>query len=329
MGDDRATPPIIRPKALAPGDTVAVAALSGPLEAAELEMYRHGIAALESMGFRVRPAPLVDVEKMWWWGAARPTEVGRELNELFRDPDVRGIWGLVGGRLTLSYLDVIDYGAIAANPKVLVGMSDIGALHLAIHSMTGLVTFHADLLMYGVGEWHELPERDRSRLIDIYRRVLTSTEPAGRLPALSTWECWRPGRAEGHLLGGLLHRLVRIQATPWAFAPERFDGAILFFEDLNTSTINVWNDLQILRHGGVLDRIAGLLVGPTETIQVAEEGPDSLREVVLDVIGDREIPVLGNLDIGHAGPNIPLPLGVRAAMDGDARTLELIESAVS
>ena len=202
-------------------------------------------------------------------------------------------------------------------------MSDISALHLAIHSMTGLVTFHADLLMYGVGEWHELPERDdRGRSTSI---VASSHRPSPPVVCLrsSSWECWRPGRAEGHLLGGLLHRLVRIQATPWAFAPERFDGAILFFEDLNTSTINVWNDLQVLRHGGVLDRIAGLLVGPIETIQVHGEAPESLRDVVLDVIGDRDIPVLGNLNLGHAGPNIPLPLGVRAAMDGDARTLEL------
>jgi muramoyltetrapeptide carboxypeptidase len=322
-------PPIIRPNALQAGDAVAVAALSSPLEPDLLEMYQHGVTELESLGLRVRAAPLVDVEKIWWWAAARPVEVGQEVNELFRDPEIHAIWGLAGGRFTLSYLDVIDYDAIAANPKPLIGMSDIGALQLAIHSRTGLVTFHADLLLYGLGEWHALPEPDRAKLVDVYRRVLMSTAPAGPLPALSTWESWRAGRAEGRLLGGMLHRLVRIQATPFAFAPERFDGAILFFEDLNTSTINVWNDLHVLRHGGVLDRIAGLIVGPTETIEVAPEGPDSLREVVLDVLGDREIPVLGNVDLGHAGPNIPLPLGIRAAVDAEARTIELLEAAVS
>ncbi|HEX2469366.1 MAG TPA: LD-carboxypeptidase, partial [Candidatus Limnocylindrales bacterium] len=258
-----------------------------------------------------------------------PVEVGQEVNELFRDPDVRAIWGLAGGRFTLSYLDVIDYDLVAANPKLLIGMSDIGALQLAIHSRTGLVTFHADLLLYGLGEWHALSEPDRARLAGAYRRVLMSASPAGPLPALSTWESWRGGRAEGRLLGGMLHRLVRIQATPFAFTPESFDGAILFFEDLNTSTINVWNDLHVLRHGGVFDRIAGLIVGPTETIQVAPEGPDTLREVVLDVLGDRDIPVLGNVDLGHAGPNIPLPLGILAAVDTEACTIELLEAAVS
>lgn len=321
-------PSIVLPPALAPGDTIAVAALSSGLETAELEMLERGVAELTGLGFRVRPAPLVDVEKTWWWGAARPQEVANELNELFRDPEVRAIWGLSGGRLTLSYLDGIDYAAVAANPKPLIGMSDIAALLLAIHSRTGLVTFHADLLLYGVGEWNLLSEPDHLRQAEAYRRVLTSTEPVGSLPALSTWESWRPGRAEGRLIGGLLHRFIRIQATPWALAPERFDGAILFLEDLNIPTINVWNDLHVLRQSGIFDRIAGLFIGPIETIAVTEEAPQSLRDVVLDVLGDRDIPVMGNVNVGHAGPNLPLPLGIRAAIDADALTIELLEAAV-
>lgn len=321
-------PALIRPKALEAGDTIAIAALSSPLETGDAEMYQRGVGELESMGFRVRAAPLVDVEKTWWWAAAQPDEVGRELNQLFLDPEVRAIWALAGGRFALSYLDALDYDAIAANPKPLIGMSDIDALLLAIHSRTGLVTFHADQLLYGVGEWNLLSETDHARQADAYRRVLTSTEPAGLLPALSTWETWRPGRAQGRLLGGLLHRFLRIQATPWAFAPERFDGAILFIEDLNTPTINVWNDLHVLRHSGVFDRIAGLLIGPLETVQVMPEAPQTLREVVLDVLGDRDIPVIGNVNLGHAGPNLPLPLGVRAAIDAEELTVELLESAV-
>ena len=322
------TPAILRPPALAPGDTIAVAALSSGLETGDLEMFEHGVAELTALGFRVRPAPLVDVEKAWWWAAARPHEVANELNDLFRDPEVRAIWALAGGRFTLSYLDRIDYDAIAANPKPLIGMSDISALLLAIHSRTGLVTFHADPL-YRLAEWNLLSEADRIRHAEAYRRVLTSTEPVGPLPALSTWESWRPGRAEGRLLGGMLHRLIRIQATPWALTPERFDDAILFFEDLNIPTINVWNDLHVLRHHGVFDRIAGLLVGPTETISVLPEAPQTLRDVVLDVLGDRDIPVIGNVNLGHAGPNLPLPLGIHAAIDADALTIELLEGAVT
>jgi muramoyltetrapeptide carboxypeptidase len=321
-------PELLRPKALRPGDLIAVAALSSPLETELVELYDRGVAELEAMDFRVRKAPLLDVEKVWWWGPAPPAEVGRELTDLFRDPEVKAIWALMGGRFTLSYLDAIDYDVVAAHPKPLVGMSDIAALNLAIHSRTGLVTFHADAMAYGLSDWHELSTDDHARQADAYRRVLTSTEPIGRLPALSPWEPWRGGRAEGHLLGGLLPRFLRIQATPFAFPPDRFDGAILFLEELHQPTINVWNDLHVLRQSGVLDRIAGLLIGPVETVSIMDEAPKTLREVVLDVIGDRDIPIIGNVNLGHAGPNLPLPLGVRAAIDADALTVELVEPAV-
>lgn len=322
-------PELIRPAALKSGDTVAIAALSSPLESDMLEMYERGVGELAALGLSVKAAPLTDVGKVWWWAAATPAEVAREVNDLFRDSEVRAIWGLTGGRFALSYLDALDYDAIAANPKPIIGMSDIGAVNLAIHSMTGLVTFHADPLVFGVSEWHELSDADHARQADAYRRVLTSTEPIGRLPALSTWETWRPGRAEGRLLGGMLHRFIRVQATPFAFAPERFDGAILFLEDYNLPSINVWHDLQVLRQNDVFDRIAGLLIGPTEGVSILEGTTQTLREVVLDVVGERDIPIIGNVNCGHAGPNVPLPLGTRAAIDADALTIELMEGAVA
>ena len=158
--------------------------------------------------------------------------------------------------------------------------------------------------------------------------MLTSDSVAGVLPASSRWECWRSGRAQGRLVGGMLNRLVRVQATPYALSPEHFDGAILFWEEAFTSTAAVWNDLHVLRHAGVLDRIDGMVVGPSE-VEPSEGGPGTLREIVLDVLGEREIPVLGNVDIGHDPPNVPMPLGVRAEMDADAVTLSLLEPVVT
>ena len=321
-------PAILRPPALKPGDLVAVSALSSGLETELLDKYERGIAEIEAMGFRVRASPLTDVSKAYWWAAAPPDEVGRELTELFRDPDVRAIWSLAGGQFALSYLDAVDYDDIAANPKPLIGMSDIGVLNLAIHARTGLVTFHADSVVFGLSDWHELPGDGRARQAEAYRRVLTSPEPIGALPALSEWETWRPGRVEGPLLGGMLNRLVRIQASPWALTRERFDGAILFLEDYNAPTIRIWNDLQVLRLSGVFERIAGLIIGPVDGISILEGTEKTLRDVVLDVVGEREVPILANVNCGHSGPNVPLPLGIRAALDADGRTIELVEAAV-
>ncbi|MFB9310037.1 LD-carboxypeptidase [Agromyces hippuratus] len=318
---------MLRPSALRPGDTVAVAALSGGLDADEETLFRRGIAELEGLGFVVQVSPLVEIGRHWWWGAAQPVELAGEFNRLLHDPEVRAIFALSGGRMTLGYLDLIDYAAVEADPKPVIGFSDIDAVLLALRSRTGLVGVHGDLVTFGYGEWQEAGADRRQELADVSTRLLTSTAPVGMLPPGSEWERWHGGRAVGPLIGGLLNRLVRLQATPFALPPEHFDGAILFWEEVGTASSAVWNDLHVLRHAGILDRIAGMLIGPIADIEVTEGGP-GLREIVLDVLGDRDIPVLANLEIGHTPPNLPLPLGVRAQLDADAATLSLLESAV-
>ncbi len=320
---------ILRPKALKTGNPVAVVATSGGLEKDEAPHYERGVDVLEQMGFVVRVSSLVDLDRSWWWAAAPPAEVAEDLNRHLRDPEVRAIFSLTGGRMTLSYLDLIDVEAVRADPKPVLGMSDISALHLALHARTGLVSLHSDLVTFGFGEWNEVDDARRHQLAELYRRVLMEDAPLGPLPAGSRWECWRSGRAEGPLIGGMLNRLVRVQATSAALAPERFDGAILFWEEAFTSTSVIWNDLHVLRQAGVLDRISGMVVGKPFEVEPTPPGPDSLRDIVLEVIGEREIPVLGDVDIGHAGPNLPMPLGIRAELDADAKTLSLLEPVVT
>ena len=321
-------PSILRPKRVGSGDVVAVAALSGGLEEGEASLFERGVEAIEQMGFEVRVSPLVDLDRRWWWAVASPAEVAEEFNRLLRDPEVRAIFSLTGGRLALSYLDLIDFEAVRADPKPLLGFSDISTLHLALHARTGLASMHSDCVTHGFGYWHDSGDRRRKELEDVYLRVLTGDGAPGVLPPGRPWECWRSGRAQGPLVGGMLNRLVRVQSTSYALTPEHFDGAILFWEEAFTSTSVVWNDLHVLWHAGVLDRIAGLIVGTPFEVDPTEGGPDTLREIVLDVLGERDIPVLGNVDVGHDPPNLPMPLRVRAEMDADARTLSLPEPAV-
>jgi muramoyltetrapeptide carboxypeptidase LdcA involved in peptidoglycan recycling len=321
-------PSILRPKRVGSGDVVAVAALSGGLEEGEASLFERGVEAIEQMGFEVRVSPLVDLDQGWWWAAASPTEVAEEFNRLLRDPEVRAIFALTGGRLALSYLDLIDFEAVRSDPKPLLGFSDISTLHLALHARTGVVSLHSDCVTHGFGYWHESDDGRRKELEDVYLRVLTGNGAPGVLPPGRPWECWRSGRVQGPLVGGMLNRLVRVQSTSYALTPEHFDGAILFWEEAFTSTSVVWNDLHVLRHAGVLDRIAGMIVGTPFEVDPTEGGPDTLREIVLDVLSERDIPVLGNVDVGHDPPNLPMPLGVRAEMDSDALTLSLPEPAV-
>jgi muramoyltetrapeptide carboxypeptidase len=205
------------------------------------------------------------------------------------------------------------------------------ATHLVLYARTGLVGFHADMAVPGFGgHWQAAPATRRTELENLYFQLLTGTEAIGALPASASWECWRPGHTEGRLIGGVINRIALAQATPFALPLEWFDGAVLFWEEMGGLASYVWSYLQVLRHSGILDRISGMVVGIPHAI-TGLETPDaspSLAEIVLDVLGDRDVPVLGNVEVGHAGPNLPMPVGVRVALDAQQRTLSLLEPAV-
>jgi muramoyltetrapeptide carboxypeptidase len=318
---------ILRPKALRDGDVVAVAALANERAEDEVALLEQGFATIESLGYRVVVSPLAEPGHSRWWAVATPEETAAELNRLLRDPEVRGIVALDGGRLALSYLDLVDTDAIRADPKPIVGLSDISALLLALHARTGLVGFHGDLARL-FADWPDLEGARRTELRDAYRQVLGGTAPVA-LPPTAAWESWRGGRADGPLIGAMLNRLVRVQASGFAVTLDRFDGAILFWEEAGAQSSVIWQELHALRTAGVLDRIAGMVIGAGMGLDFTPGGPDNLRDIVLDVLADRDIPIIGNVEIGHSGPNIPIPLGIRAAMDADALTLSLLEPAVA
>jgi muramoyltetrapeptide carboxypeptidase len=318
---------ILRPAALRPGDTVAIAAMSNPRDPDEGSLFEAGVAMVDALGFRVRVSPLAEPGHAYWWAAATPDETAAELNRLLRDPEIRGIFALDGGQWVLSYLDQVDCDAIRADPKPIVGSSDISALLLALQSRVGLVGIHGGAVVRQLAEFAELEPDRRDELAETYRQVLTGDAPI-RMPATDTWERWRGGRAEGPLLGAMLNRILRVQASGFALGPERFDGAILFWEEAWSQSSKIWQELHALRTAGILDRIAGMVVGAGLDLEFVEGGPESLREIVLDVLGDRDIPVIGNVELGHTGPNLPMPLGVHAAIDADAMSLTLLEPAV-
>jgi muramoyltetrapeptide carboxypeptidase len=322
----------LRPKRLQPGDTVAIAALSGPALPERRQQLEAGVAELEGMGFRVRRSELVESGRHHFWRAAPSDVLAAELNVLLRDPEVRAIIAFTGGNATSSYLDRIDYEAVRRDPKPLLGYSDITALHLALHSQTGLVGFHADILGAGLGgSWQDAAPARRTALRDLYRGLLTGDLAGAALPADNAWETWRPGQATGRLVGGLLDRLINVQASPYALDPATWDGALFFWEDVGRNLGHVWNQLHVLRMQGVFDRVGAMVVGIPLDVELPAEapfGPVTVKDVVLDVLGDYDFPILGRVDFGHTGPNLPMPIGTLAEVDATARTLRLLESPV-
>ena len=130
--------PAIRPAALRPGDTIAFVAPAGGLDRDRMELARK---RLEACGFQVKVPD--DLFRRRGYLAGTDEARAGELMAAFRDPQVRAIFPGTGGYGATRILDRLDYEAIRSNPKILIGFSDITALHLAIQKKTGLITFHS------------------------------------------------------------------------------------------------------------------------------------------------------------------------------------------
>ena len=130
--------PLIRPRRLSPGQTIGLIAPSSAPN--EPEDVRFAIETLESLGFRVRPgAHLFDRDG---YLAGADAVRAADLNAMFADDSVDAVWCVRGGYGASRLLTMLDYERMRRTPKALVGFSDITALHMAIHTRVGLVSFH-------------------------------------------------------------------------------------------------------------------------------------------------------------------------------------------
>ena len=231
-----------------------------------------------------------------------------DLHAAFADTDIAAIFALRGGWGSARLLDRIDTALLRANPKLLIGFSDITALH-ALLAREGLIGVHAPM----PGSNLVLPgnEDDADALFTLLMQPL----PAGHCfaPTLAA-DAWRvPGRASGTLVGGNLSLVAALLGTPWAWPSE---GTILFLEDVSESLYRVDRLLTQLRLAGVLHRTSGFVLG-----SFTEDADPAV--VLREHFADLGKPLLAGWPAGHSIPNRPLPLGAAVTLDADAGTLTL------
>lgn len=231
-----------------------------------------------------------------------------DVHAAFGDPRFDAVLALRGGSGCIRLMDRIDLGLLAHTRKLLIGYSDLTVLH-ALRTQAGIPSLHAPM---PASDWG-LPgaEADTDALFECLARGCQRGDRVGQVvpQALS-----HGGRASGRLVGGNLAMFCALLGTP--YLPD-VDGALLFIEDISEEPYRVDRMLSQLRLSGVLDRIAGLLVGSFS----GAESPDA---VLADHLPRLRCPVLTGWPSGHGQPNRPLPLGVMAEMDVAAGSLTLV-----
>jgi muramoyltetrapeptide carboxypeptidase len=316
----------IRPKRLAAGDTVAlVSPANATFNTVDLEIATESLTAL---GFKVRKSE----HMMERHGNLAGNDKARaeDINKAFADKSVAAVHAIRGGWGSARLLPYLDYDTIRRNPKVMIGYSDITALHLAIHARTGLITFHGPI---GLGRWDPYS-------LEYYKRVLFNAEQvtysnkqgiSAERNSLTQVEfrtrTITPGKARGKLLGGNLTVLTAILGSP--YVPD-WDDAILFCEDVGEDLYRVDRMITQLKLAGVLGKIKGFVFGTCSECGPGDGnyGALTLEEIFNDHIKPLGVPAWQGAMIGHAQPQWTLPEGAPVEIDAAAATITLLEAAV-
>lgn len=238
-----------------------------------------------------------------------------ELLRALHDPEVEAIVAARGGYGATRLLEGLEPKQVAAARKLLVGFSDITALH-ALWARAGLRSIHGPMVA-------RLGAKDEGYLL----RWIDAVEGAVHEPlrGLRPIAEGRGGAVRGPLLGGNLAVLSALVGTP--FAPP-LDGAILFLEDVGERPYRVDRMLTTLKQAGWLERLAGVALG---AFTDSGPGPDAVAidEVLADRLEGLGIPVVSGLPAGHVEDNLELPLGAMVRLDAAAGTLIFEEGATA
>lgn len=296
----------VRPNVLREGDLVALVAPSGPVPP---QRAAAAVEVLSAWGLRVRMGAYALGKHTFFAGT--DDERLDDLNAALRDGEVRAVLCLRGGYGMQRIVDGVDFDAVRADPKLVMGFSDITALHLALWCETGLATVHGPVAAQfdkGAGS---------PTVRGAYKALMTSEDVTVVAdPGESTFRVRTEGRAEGRLLGGNLAMLAATVGT--RHAPDLSD-AILLVEDVTEAPYRIDRMLTHLRRAGWLAALKGIAVG--QFTDCADEGRTTAEDVLVERLTTLGVPVLGGLPIGHGDQHLAVGLGVPAVLDVPAGTL--------
>jgi muramoyltetrapeptide carboxypeptidase len=291
--------------ALHPGDRVAVIAPASGFERGAFE------TGLEYVAGRYRAEYGSGLFERHRYLAGSDTRRLAELHAALADPDIRAVFCARGGYGATRLLTRLSGTAPAA--KLLIGFSDITALHLWLQSH-GRMSIHGPVLT----QLGRVTQATRQRLFDL----LESPAPA---PALAGSDSYVGGTAEGRLLGGNLSVFTRLLGTP--FMPP-LEGAILLLEDQGERPYRLdrmWTHLEL---AGVFARVRGIVLG-TFTGCEEPDAPYTSAELLRELARSTGLPCAAGFPIGHGDLNEPVPLGARVRLEAGAARLTFLQPAVS
>jgi muramoyltetrapeptide carboxypeptidase len=291
------------------------------VSASQIDRAQHNIR-----GMGLQPLLGEHVTKVHGYLAGTDRERAADVNAMFADPEIRAVFAISGGWGCARLLPLLDWKMIRANPKLLIGYSDITALHCAFAARAGFPTVHAP---NAGNSWHVSSWESFWRLAFAGGTPVLGGAPeeeqTGRIG-----RTFNGGKASGRLLGGNLTVVSTLMGTPWL--PD-MNGAILFLEDVNEKPYRIDRMLQQMRLAGILESLGGVVFGQCRRCDAPMEGERTLG-FTLDQVLDQHLAPLGvpaftGANIGHVSNQLSLPVGTTVDLDADARTIRATDAIVA
>lgn len=300
------------PKPLKKGDTIGLISTSSSVPPALLEP---SIKSIERLGFHVYVGETCKVEKMFF--AGRDELRAKELNEMFRNPKIDGIFCIRGGYGATRILPLLDYELIKAYPKVFAGYSDVTAIHIAMNQICHLVTYHTPMPSTELIR----PEMDEYSWKSFYHAITNTRQSQYILqnPETIPISVLVDGKATGVLIGGNLSLVTASLGTPFEIDTK---NKILFLEDIDEHAGRIDRMLTQLKLAGKFDEVEGILLGTWTNCKTINSY--TFLEVFEDILGSLKVPIMMNIACGHSLPTMSLPLGRKIAMDTYEKSIRVI-----
>ena len=322
------------PNKLKAGDEVRVIAPSRSMAILGEDCKKIATERLEALGLKVTFGKHVMEADPDYFAASKEARV-EDLNDAFRDPNVRAILTVIGGFNSNQILDYIDYEAIKNDPKIFCGFSDITALSNAIHAKTGVVTYSGPhYSSFGMLKGFEYT-------LEYFKKMFFEGNEF-EITSSNEWsdDAWfidqenrkfipndgmfiiNEGEAEGDIVGGNLCTLNLLQGTEYM---PNIENKVLFLEDDDMAgkifLMEFDRNLQSLIHMPEFKTVRGIVLGRS---QVATE---MTKEKWIKLIKNKpelaNIPVVAGADFGHSTPIFTFPVGGHARVKAKDGKIEI------
>ena len=224
-----------------------------------------------------------------------------DLSLMYERTDTDALLAGGGGYSAIHLLPLLDFKKAQRSGKMLVGYSDISILQNALYKKTGIPQLSAPMPASGMDECDEYSWACFTALL---------SQKTWTAPSLEFGEFVKGSEMAGRIVGGNLRSVMHLLGTP--YEPE-WEGAIFMWEEVGEGTHRIDRALHQLALAGILDKIAGMVVGQ---VTVSEEASffDGKRldtkKRIFEILTPYHFPVLYTESFGHAGSRrLSFPIG--------------------